>query len=399
MFANRDLFVLTPPLAIFVIATILIVAWLVQRTLRFLLWQSCAYSLTALTLAAQTLLPLEELTRFALLIGSFYLLSAWCLGKSWAERWRVSSMPRAALLIAAITLAALYYFSQVSPNVWARVSSFSVGSGLVLLLPILQLRSKHNSFDWLDQSLLWLSILFTAYTFARPALIWMLGYTDIEALPRSPYWSWTLLSILNFSLLFAVVMSAIAARETVTQLRKERDLDALTQILNRRSFQENAQKLLTDMRLYPMAVLACDLDHFKCINDTWGHECGDKVLQLVSATLQNHVRERDLVARFGGEEFVILLTDIALQDAEEIAQRIRRDLGSNNEALPSDTKLTISFGISSITHPSQLDQALKEADQLLYQAKNAGRDRVHVSGVTYPDISIESAQPNHNSHL
>ena len=399
MFANKDLFILTPPMAILVLAAVLIVTWLIQRSQRFLLWQSCAYSLTALTLAAQTLLPLEELTRFALLIGSFYLLSAWCLAKSWAERWHVSALPSAALLIASVTLAALYYFSRVSPNVWARVSSFSVGSGLVLLLPILQIRSKHNSFDWLDKSLLWLSILFTTYTLTRPIIISLLGYPDPRSFPRSPYWILTLVSILNFAILFTLVMAAIAAKETVTQLRKERDLDALTQILNRRSFQEQAQKLLADMRLYPMAVLACDLDHFKCINDTWGHERGDKVLQLVSATLQNHVREHDLVARFGGEEFVILLTDIALRDAEEIAQRIRRDLRSNNEALPSDTKLTMSFGLSSITHPSQLDQALKEADQLLYQAKNAGRDRVHVSGVTYPDISIERTQPSHNSHL
>jgi diguanylate cyclase (GGDEF)-like protein len=123
----------------------------------------------------------------------------------------------------------------------------------------------------------------------------------------------------------------------------------LTQILNRRSFQEHAQKRLADMRRYPMAVLACDIDHFKRINDTWGHERGDMVLQLVSSTLQNNVREHDLVARFGGEEFVLLLADITLGDAELIAQRIQRDLGSKNTVLPTGPKLTMSFGISLIT--------------------------------------------------
>lgn len=393
MFANNDLIlVLTPSLAILVLAAILIVAWLVQRSQRFLLWQACAYSLTALTLGAQTLLTLEELNRYALLIGSCYLLSAWCLARSWAERWRVSTQPQVALLIAIVTLAALHQFSQIEPNVWARVSSFSVGSSLVLLLPILQVRSKKNSFDWLDKSLLWLSILFTAYTFTRPALIWLLGYTDLRALPRSPYWMLTLLSILNFSLLFTVVMAAIAVKETVGKLRKERDIDALTQILNRRSFHEHAQKRLADMRRYPMAVLACDIDHFKRINDTWGHERGDMVLQLVASTLQNNVREHDLVARFGGEEFVLLLADITLEDAELIAQRIQRDLGSRNTVLPTGPKLTMSFGISLITRSFQFEQAMKEADRLLYQAKNAGRDRVHVSGVSYPDISVETHQ-------
>ncbi len=132
------------------------------------------------------------------------------------------------------------------------------------------------------------------------------------------------------------------------------------------------------------------MDHFKRINDTWGHERGDQVLQLASATLQKNVREHDLVARFGGEEFVLLLIDTTLRDAELIALRIQRDLGSNNTVLPSGPKLTMSFGISPVTNPLQLEQAIKEADQLLYQAKNAGRDRVHVSGVTYPDIFIDS---------
>lgn len=393
MFANNDfILVITPSLAMLVLALLLLIAWLVQRSQRFLLWQSGAYSLAALPLGLQSLLPLEELNRYALFIGSFYLLGAWCLAKSWAERWRVSAQPHTALLIAAITLTALYYFSRIEQSAWARVSSFSFGSGLVLALPTLEVRAKKVPSDWLDKSLLWLSITFTVYTFTRPILIWLLGYSDLRSLPSSPYWLLTLISILSFSLLFTVVMSAIAVRDTVHKLRDERDHDPLTRMLNRRSFQERAQKHLGDPKLYPMAVLACDIDHFKRINDTWGHERGDQVLQLVSSILQNNLRQHDLVARFGGEEFVILLTDITLRDAELLAQRIQCDLGSKNAVLPSGPKLTMSFGISPISESFQLDQALKEADHLLYQAKNAGRDRVHVSGVAYPDIFIDSAQ-------
>lgn len=389
MSANYNLLVLTPPLALLVLAAVLIVAWFNQRSQRFLFWQACAYSLTALPLAAQTLIPLEVLTRYALLIGSIYLLGAWCLAKCWADRWRVSTHPHIALQISIVTLAVVYHFSWVNPIPWARICSFSIGSGLVLLLPILQVRSRTSSFHWLDKLLLWLSIAFTTYTFTRPGLIWLLGYSDLRSLPKSPYWLLTLVSILNFALLFSLVMVAIAAKETVDQLRRERDLDALTQLLNRRSFQEYAQQRLADPRLYPMAVLACDIDHFKRINDSWGHERGDEVLQLVSTTLKDSVRESDLVARFGGEEFVLLLTEISLEGAEAIALRIQRDLRLNNEVLPSGYTLTMSFGISALDNTTPLDQALREADRLLYEAKNAGRDRVHVSGGKYPDISIE----------
>ena len=389
MSANYNLLVMTPPLALLVLAAVLMVAWFNQRSQRFLFWQACAYSLTALPLAAQTLIPLEVLTRYALLIGSIYLLGAWCLAKCWADRWRVSTHPHIALQISIVTLAVVYHFSWVNPIPWVRICSFSIGSGLVLMLPILQVRSRMSSLHWLDKLLLWLSIAFTTYTFTRPGLIWLLGYSDLRSLPKSPYWLLTLVSILNFALLFSLVMTAIAAKETVDKLRRERDLDALTQLLNRRSFQEYAQQRLADIRLYPMAVLACDIDHFKRINDSWGHKRGDEVLQLVSTTLKDSVRENDLVARFGGEEFVLLLTEISLKDAEAIALRIQRDLRLNNEVLPSGYTLTLSFGISALDSNTPLDQALREADRLLYEAKNAGRDRVHVSGGNYPDISIE----------
>lgn len=398
MFADNDLImVLTPSLAVLLLAAILFVAWLVQRSQSFLLWHSCAYSLTALALGAQTLIDLEVLNRYSLLIGGCYLLSAWCLARSWAERWSVSTQPQVALLISVVTLAVIYLFSTIEPNAWGRVSSFSVGSSLVMLLPILQVLSRKNSFDWLDKSLLWLSIIFTSYTLTRPILIVVLGYTDLRALPRSPYWTMTLLSVLNFALLFTLVMTAISVRETVGKLRKERDLDSLTQIMNRRSFQEHAQRRLADMRHFPMAVIACDIDHFKRINDAWGHERGDMVLQLVASTLQTNLRGNDLVARFGGEEFVMLLTDVTLRDADLIAQRIKCDLRSRNTVLPNGPKLTMSFGISPITEPSQFEHSLKEADQLLYQAKIAGRDRVHVSGVVYPDIATDDDEQGNRS--
>ena len=170
-------------------------------------------------------------------------------------------------------------------------------------------------------------------------------------------------------------------------------MDALTQILNRRAFHEAARQRLGDQRLYPMAILAGDIDHFKRINDTWGHDRGDEVLQLVSSILQRNVRSRDLVARFGGEEFVLLLTHLDLQGAEQVAQRIRQELSNDKQVLTQGPGLTLSFGITSIANASQLDGALKQADELLYSAKNAGRDRVHVEGRFYPDICFEYTLP------
>lgn len=122
-----------------------------------------------------------------------------------------------------------------------------------------------------------------------------------------------------------------------------------------------------------------DIDHFKRINDSWGHDCGDRVLQAVAQTLQQHVRNDDLVSRFGGEEFVLLLMRTTPQEAERVAQRIRAQLSADGYVLAAGQRVTISFGIAPVAANTALTDALTRADGLLYAAKQAGRDRVHVA--------------------
>lgn len=390
---NDRLAILAPSIAILFLASVLLTCWLVKRQQRFLLWHSCAYALTAGPLGFQSLASPEVNQRYAVLAGALYLMGSWCLTKSWTERWNVPSNPRATMLVSIATLAVLFYFSRVELNMWARIASFSVGTGLVMLLPLLEALKKPRAQERLDKAFFWLCVTFTAYTFARPVLITIFGLTDPTRIVHSTYWLITLMIMLLFALLFTILMCVITIGESFNLLRAERDHDALTKILNRRAFYEKAQKRLADKRLYPMAILAGDIDHFKRINDTWGHDRGDQVLQLVSSTLQRSLRTHDLVARFGGEEFVLLLTRIDLQNAEAVAQRIRSELNADREVLPLGPNLTMSFGIAPITSADQLENVLKQADELLYDAKNAGRDRVHVANTIYPDISFETTSP------
>ena len=118
------------------------------------------------------------------------------------------------------------------------------------------------------------------------------------------------------------------------------------------------------------------------------------MLLLVSSILKRNVLSQDLVARFGGEEFVLLLTRLDLQGSEQVAQHIRQEIRDDKHVLTQGPGLTLSFGITSIVDASQLDAALKQADELLYSAKNAGRDRVHVEGRFYSDNYFEYALPS-----
>lgn len=156
--------------------------------------------------------------------------------------------------------------------------------------------------------------------------------------------------------------------------------DGLTELTNHRSFQESFDDLLQRAQRHDhqAAMLLCDVDHFKHVNDTYGHPVGDEVLRQVAAVLRNAVRKIDIPARYGGEEFAVVLEATDLKGAIGLAERIRKDVGAL--LLPSDKgtfQITMSIGISSFPADST-DKAelIERADLALYHAKETGRNRV-----------------------
>lgn len=157
--------------------------------------------------------------------------------------------------------------------------------------------------------------------------------------------------------------------------------DPLTGTANRRHLDERMLLEFDRAHRYKnmLSVVIADLDHFKDINDSFGHNVGDDVLKAVAEVIRANIRTADFVARFGGEEFVLLLPETGREGAELLAERIRRAL----EAAPIaalNSPVTASFGIA-IARPSEsAKEVLKRADDALYQAKHAGRNRVVVAG-------------------
>ncbi len=394
--SNDYIYVLMPSLLLLFLAGLLGVCWIVQRQQRFLLWLCAAYLLTALSLSTRSALKLETSNHFVALVSTLFLAGAWCLAKSFSVRRNVFVPSEPNALLCVLAMASFYYFDQIDPSLVGRLHAVSIGGGLILLMPVSAVLKRGRSSDWLDQALLWTYLSNAVVTILRPTLVLSLGASGLNDAMQfnSTYWTTTLMSILFFALLFTVLICASTARDTVAKLQTERDFDMLTQILNRRGFHELAQRRLADQRLYPMAILVGDIDYFKRINDNWGHAKGDEVLQRVSAVMQHNVRNQDLLARVGGEEFVMLLTRIDLQGAEQVAKRIGRELRHDQGGVLQGAVVTMSFGLTSITRKDQLEGALKQADQLLYNAKNAGRDRVHVEGRFYPDIRFEDTNLN-----
>lgn len=163
--------------------------------------------------------------------------------------------------------------------------------------------------------------------------------------------------------------------------RGEALTDPLTNILNRRGFETRAKEILQES-IKGASMLMLDVDHFKNVNDTYGHLFGDKVICGIAKTLQSKVRGQDSVARLGGEEFGILLaeTDIsgALVVAEQIRQSVERSRINRADTREPIGGITISIGVAAHAKGESLDELLEHADKALYASKKQGRNRVTV---------------------
>jgi two-component system cell cycle response regulator len=170
----------------------------------------------------------------------------------------------------------------------------------------------------------------------------------------------------------------------VAEARRLASTDTLTGLLNRRAFVERIEKAraASDKQLFPISVLLLDVDHFKKVNDTLGHDAGDAVLQGVAKVLVGIARKSDFVARWGGEEFVVALTATAEAGARVAAERVRRAIADARYGLPggNEHRATASVGLASAENASwDLHELLGRADKAMYSAKHRGRNRVETA--------------------
>lgn len=165
-------------------------------------------------------------------------------------------------------------------------------------------------------------------------------------------------------------------REQQKKLEEFAVTDQLTGLYNRHFLYEAAQQAVANANRhnYPLSLLLLDLDHFKRINDSHGHDVGDQVLREVGALLRKNCRDGDVAARFGGEEFVLLLLECRLEDAQIKAERLRAEIAA---ARPAGHAITASIGVTTLSAgQTRFEQLFKQADTAVYAAKHAGRNRV-----------------------
>ncbi len=168
-------------------------------------------------------------------------------------------------------------------------------------------------------------------------------------------------------------------RERLVIQRAHAQLDPLTKLPNRQAYDHQLNSEYSRWQRYdkPLTMIIADIDFFKKINDTFGHAAGDKVLKTVARVLQTNLRDTDFIARFGGEEFVILMPETQIEDAVKVAEKLRTTImdcpfHSSNRKVP----VTMSFGVCEFKKGDTIDSVFDKADKALYQAKESGRNKV-----------------------
>jgi diguanylate cyclase (GGDEF)-like protein len=199
----------------------------------------------------------------------------------------------------------------------------------------------------------------------------------------------TFWDLINASHEIAINLLTILSRrvrsgnQSIGEKEERATVDALTGLRNRRWLDETFAREVAraEAQRVPLCVAMADVDRFKGFNDTHGHAAGDVVLRTVAKVLRDSSRPKDLVARFGGEEFTVLFPDTPVDDAEAACERLRQAIGASecaHEGKPLP-RVTASFGVAQRRPGEALAELIKRADDALYQAKEGGRDRVCVA--------------------
>lgn len=187
-------------------------------------------------------------------------------------------------------------------------------------------------------------------------------------------------TVLTFPIVRLDHMIIQAQARAGATLRRAAEMDFLTGVLNRRGVESAMRSAVAATR--HGAVLILDLDHFKHVNDHYGHDAGDDVLAAVGQALRGCVRSFDLIGRLGGEEFVVFLPGVEAPTAREIAERMRRAVAAQRVRTPSAGEtiaVTVSIGMLVFETPQRFEDLYARADAALYKAKQAGRNRVWVA--------------------
>lgn len=343
-------------------------------------WFAAGFAVASLSAPAELLVAHTHFVRFGASLAFVTVLAGLLLlrvgiGKLYgapADRWMLVIFFCAALVSDAL----IYPLSRGS---FAHAFTYQMPFAIALVFSVLAvLRSPYRAA--VDRALLTLLIVTAAHFPVKAAFAVAVGagvtakdyiVSNYALISQSMT---AVLMVMTGLMLLAVLVLQIMADE-----RTNSEVDALSSLLNRRGFDNHCSRMLRRLPNGPHALILCDLDHFKKINDTYGHLSGDSVISLFGQLLSASAPSNAVIGRIGGEEFCVLLPEQQADAALMLAQALRGSFALQAvPGLPPAFRATASFGVTTFSSAADLSTALRHADRALYEAKEAGRNCVRL---------------------
>lgn len=368
--------------ALFAIAFFLVA--MTNRSSRIGVWFGFAYVAGLGYIVFEFLLPMQTSVKVAgfLAFASFLAAMALvCVGI--AKRYK---LPVPWLVLGAVALVSLvgnwFAFDLHRDSLIRQFAYQAPYAGLQALCAVLVVRSRRR--QALDMGLMTMFALSTLQFLSKPIVAQFTGGpggTAQEYIATDyALYSQTLGAVLAIAT--GLTMLMVLVRDMLVDVTERSETDALSGLHNRRGFEARVEPGLHAAQRggVPAALIACDLDHFKAVNDTWGHEAGDRVIRAFSGLVRSTSPDRAIAARIGGEEFAIFVPGANLQAGLLYAEALRAAFAVKEvDGLPEGTTFTASFGVAECDAQDSLSDLRRRADAALYAAKRNGRDRVCVA--------------------
>lgn len=276
-----------------------------------------------------------------------------------------------AAVIAVITtvLVSLLFFTYWADNFGMRMITLSLGATVLIFLLVYQLwRMRNTSLRFSADLMLFSFLIYGIFMITRTVIIALQPQQDLFS--NNPIQSATYLLLFAISFFWSTGFILMVSHRLRNDLMEIATIDVLTRIPNRRATQAFLEKELSRAQRQKgeLALLLIDIDDFKQVNDRWGHAAGDDVLRKTASLFQSMIRKQDLVGRWGGEEFLMIVPGPC--DAEALAERVRSEIAAARYTHGTASfRITVSIGVACGNGTSLKDEILKKADDALYQAK------------------------------
>jgi diguanylate cyclase (GGDEF)-like protein len=363
-------------------------------------WLVFGYLLGMAYFAIEFAIPVFDNPRPAVVTGFAVFIGATIAFNGGLARKYGVAPPWGPMLVFLFAATAAVYFVQDLPReALARMMAYQLPYAAMQFVGVAIVGSSRQRRDGLDHLLMAVLAASALQFVSKPFIAHALGGWGVnpQAYLQSNYALVSQSLGTVFGMAIALLILVILVRDVLAEVTLKSETDTLSRLLNRGGFERHAEIAMRDAvrKGIPVALVIADLDHFKSINDSFGHASGDRVIEAFAGFLRDAAADHHVAGRIGGEEFAIILPGTNLAAARLFAEGARSAFGALPiDSLPAQHRCTASFGVAEL-HPAEgFADLMRRADEALYQAKGSGRDRVRISmgsitvrqaGVAMPD--------------